>query len=107
MILAQETPYSVRDKNIARAKQYFDFEERAVDLYERHSDLLAKQHGVNFQDFASFQQVTPTLKVQKTAGGKDEAYREMLSRKIQEIAGSGRFSLSGESDGVRRADSRD
>jgi hypothetical protein len=77
-----------KPENIARAKQYFDLQDRAFDLYERYTDLLAKQHGVNFQDFGSFQQVALTqLKVREQSDNKDEAYRQMLGRKIQEIAG--------------------
>jgi hypothetical protein len=76
-----------KPENIARAKQYFDLQDRAFDLYERYTDLLAKQHGINFQDFESFQQVTLTqLKVREQSDNKDEAYRQMLGRKIQEIA---------------------
>jgi hypothetical protein len=77
-----------KPENIARAKQYFDLQDRAFDLYERYTDLFAKQHGINFQDFESFQQVTPTqLKVREQSDNKDESYRQMLGRKIQEIAG--------------------
>jgi hypothetical protein len=77
-----------KPENIARAKQYFDLQDRAFDLYERYTDLLAKQHGINFQDFESFQQVTLTqLKVREQSDNKDEAHRQMLGRKIQEIAG--------------------
>jgi hypothetical protein len=77
-----------KPENIARAKLYFDFQERAAELHERYTALFAKQNGINFDDFESFQQVVLTqLKIKEQSGSKDDSYRTLMGRKVQEIVG--------------------
>lgn len=77
-----------KPENLVRAQRYFDFQERAADLHERYTTLFAKQNGINFEDFGSYQQVTLTqLKIKEQAGSKDDSYRTLMGRKVQEIVG--------------------